>query len=132
MKSSRDGNAVVILLAIVMIGGLLAAGIYFLAPNPGTTSQQAAPQQQDSSLSIGESRPAGDINDDGVVTQVDAQLVRAQIGCTSADACWNEVIGKTLSGDNPIYTSDLDMDSDGSITENDAIEVTKNIVGGSR
>lgn len=132
MRSSRDGNAAVILLGIILIGALIAAGIFFLAPRPGTSNQQAAPQQQDNSLSIGESRPAGDINDDGVVTQVDVQLVRAQIGCAAADPCWNQVIGKTLSGDNPIYASDLDIDNDQTITENDANEVSKNIVGGSR
>lgn len=129
MKPNQEGNTIIILLIVVVVAALIGAGIFFLAPNSGTSTQQAAPQQQDNSLSIGESRPVGDVNDDGVVTPVDVQLVRGQIGCEEGQNCWNEIIGKTLSGDNPIYTMDLDLNNDGMITEEDANEVQKNVVG---
>jgi hypothetical protein len=86
-----------------------------------------AQQMRQDRVSVGKSRPIGDINDDGSVTVVDVQLVRGQVGCTSESECWNTVVGKTLSGDNPIYTSDLDLDGDGSITDADAEIVNQNM-----
>ena len=61
----------------------------------------------------------GDINKDGQVNAVDLQLIQASIGCNKDSACWNKIIAKTLSGDNPIYTSDLDLDGDGEVTTQD-------------
>jgi hypothetical protein len=123
MKSSENGNIAVILLVILVIAGAIGSAIFFIMPKTDTPAQQI---QQDS-LSIGQSRPTGDINDDGSVTVVDVQLVRGQIGCTSESECWNTVVGKTLSGDNPIYASDLDLDGDSAITDADADIVNQNV-----
>ena len=60
-----------------------------------------------------------DINQDGVINEVDANFVKTNMNCKQADPCWNKVIGKTLSGENPIYASDLDFNHDGIITEVD-------------
>lgn len=65
-------------------------------------------------------RIPGDINDNGTIDNTDVQIVRDHIGCSKTDSCWGDVIGKTLSGDNPIYTSDLDLNSDGTVSELDA------------
>lgn len=56
-----------------------------------------------------------DLNKDGKVDSVDEAIVTKQFGCQRNNPCWNKVIGKTLSGDNPIYASDLDMNGDGVI-----------------
>ena len=61
----------------------------------------------------------GDINDDGMVTSADIDMMSRASGCVSADPCWNEVVGKTLSGDNPIYTMDMDLNKDNAIDEAD-------------
>lgn len=123
MKSGENGNTAVVLLVIVVIAGVVGSAIFFMMPKTAAPAQQ---MRQDR-VSVGESRPIGDINDDGSVTVVDVQLVRGQVGCTSESECWNTVVGKTLSGDNPIYTSDLDLDGDGSITDADAEIVNQNM-----
>ncbi len=60
-----------------------------------------------------------DINRDGKVTQTDRQYIRGQLNCTKGQACWEQQIGKTSDGDNPIYTYDLDLDKDEKISELD-------------
>lgn len=61
----------------------------------------------------------GDINQDGTVDAVDENYISSHIGCKKGDRCWNEVVGKTLSGDNPIYASDLDLNHNGIIDQAD-------------
>jgi hypothetical protein len=61
----------------------------------------------------------GDIDDDGVVNATDIGLLEPHVGCDEASDCWGIVVGKTKTGDNPYYTSDLDLDMDGKITELD-------------
>ncbi len=64
-----------------------------------------------------------DINDDGTITVDDISLIQIKIGCSQQDDCWDDVIGKTLSGDNPIYTFDLDVDKDGTISAADSLRI---------
>lgn len=66
---------------------------------------------------------ASDIDRSGTTDESDRQLVQSHVGCTSTLPCWSMVVGKTKDGDNPIYTSDLDMDKDGSITTNDVAQI---------
>ncbi len=63
--------------------------------------------------------PKYDINRDGKVSQVDKNFITEQLNCTKDESCWTTQIGKTSDGDNPIYTSDLDLNKDGRITETD-------------
>lgn len=60
-----------------------------------------------------------DINRDGKVDEFDRSLVRNKLNCTTEQSCWREQVGKTADGDNPIYTYDLDINGDGTITDAD-------------
>ncbi len=91
---------------IAVIVAILRFGMY----------QQTNPSQQNYS---GTSYAIGDINQDGTVDAVDENFITTHIGCKKTDKCWNEVIGKTLSGDNPIYTSDLNLNHNGVIDQGD-------------
>lgn len=101
----------------VIIGGiiLIVFIVVIMAIFRYGMSQQTNPSQQNS----GTSYAIGDINQDGTVDAVDENFITTHIGCKKTDKCWNEVIGKTLSGDNPIYTSDLDLDHNGVIDQGD-------------
>lgn len=57
-----------------------------------------------------------DINRDGRVDNTDTEIIRENLNCQKTQPCWGKVIGKTLSGDNPIYTYDLDLNGDGVIS----------------
>lgn len=84
------------------------------APLPTKTSMEVAPTVT--------GFQKGDINHDGLVNTVDTNIIQAQFGCKSTDPCWKKVIGKTLDGDNPIYTFDIDFNKDSIIDQKD-IEV---------
>lgn len=60
-----------------------------------------------------------DINDDGTINAFDSIYVQENIGCSSVDPCWQTVVGETLSGSNPIYVFDLDLNQDDVINEAD-------------
>ncbi len=62
---------------------------------------------------------AEDINQDGTVDAVDENYINTHMGCANGSQCWNKVIGKTLSGDNPIYTSDMDLNHNNTIDQGD-------------
>jgi len=61
----------------------------------------------------------GDIDRSGTVDSVDGEYVRSNLGCRSSNPCWQKVIGKTKDGDNPIYTSDVDLNKNGIIDQAD-------------
>lgn len=64
----------------------------------------------------------GDINKDGKVDVMDSEIIRNNLGCHSGIlACWSRLVGKTVEGDNPIYTSDLDLNGDGKIDDADMV-----------
>lgn len=67
-----------------------------------------------------------DINKNEKIDQTDADIVNKQSNCKKTEPCWNKVIGKTLNGDNPIYTFDLDLNSDGIINQIDVAQVESN------
>ena len=93
----------IVLGSLVLIAFIVLGGQYitkkFLSPAP--VSNQASTYYKKE-----------DINKDGKVDQVDEEIVRKQFGCQVRQPCWSKVIGKTLSGDNPIYASDLDLNGD--------------------
>lgn len=66
-----------------------------------------------------------DINDDGKVDLLDLELVRKGTGCTEDDDCWGDMVDKTITGHNPIYTSDLDLTQDGVVDEQDEAVITE-------
>lgn len=119
---SNTGLAIFIAL-LIFVGGIGGAFYYFFyreGKNPfekSTLIRKSAPVQEGSG---GGQRIPGDINDNGTIDNTDVQMVRDHIGCTNDQNCWNDVIGKTLSGDNPIYASDLDLNSSNKVDEEDA------------
>lgn len=102
MKNER-GSAVVVIIALIVII-LLGVGIvgFFLKGER-----------------LSETKLKGDINRDGKIDSEDADLVRKASPCNHAFECWNKVVGKTKDGDNPIYTSDLDLNHDDNVNELD-------------
>jgi hypothetical protein len=64
-----------------------------------------------------------DIDKDEKVDTSDEDFVIKQLNCQKSLPCWNKVIGKTLNGDNPIYTFDLDMNADGVINQLDVDQI---------
>lgn len=76
-------------------------------------------------------RSPEDINDDGVIDTVDVQMVQGSLGCKQGADCWDDVIGKTLSGDNPIYVSDFDLNKDGEVSDLDVQMVNAKAIDGS-
>jgi len=62
----------------------------------------------------------GDIDRSGIADESDRMMVQKQLGCEKAQPCWNTTIGKTKDGDNPLYVFDLDLNSDGTISQADA------------
>ena len=96
------------LFAIIIIGIVV-----FLKLSP--VQQSTAPSVSNiSSTGLVKTVP-GDFLRDGKPTYEDVALVKSHLGCKKSDPCWGEVVGKTHDGDNPLYTSDLDMNGDGVI-----------------
>lgn len=92
------------ILGVIAVVILFFAGKYFVKKflSPAPVSYQANTYYKKE-----------DINKDGKVDALDEQLVIKQSGCQRNNVCWNKVIGKSISGDNPIYVSDLDLNGDG-------------------
>lgn len=102
-------NAVLIILSgIVIVCMLVFFGSKLLRPAPSTIGITPTPSPNQ-----------GDIDRSGNVDEEDKILVRAHVGCSKKESCWNSVIGKTKDGDNPIYVFDLDLNKDGAITQAD-------------
>ncbi|MEK7078716.1 MAG: dockerin type I domain-containing protein [Patescibacteria group bacterium] len=112
MKNERGSTVIIITLVIVILVGVGIAG-FFLKSSPQTPSTQ----KQGGGLS--ETKLKGDINRDEKIDAEDADLVRKASPCNHAFECWNKVVGKTKDGDNPIYTSDLDLNHDDNVNELD-------------
>lgn len=125
MKQNQSGSTAVLAVFILLVlGALAAAGFFLYQQGILGSSVPAAETVQPDVIAPQDTRIPEDINVDGAVTGVDQQLVNASVGCAIGDLCWNEVIGKTLEGDNPIYASDLDLNGDGAITDEDVAMVT--------
>ena len=102
MKNER-GSAVIIIITLIIVI-LVGVGVvgFFMKSSPQT-----------------ETKLKGDINRDGKIDAEDAELVRKASPCNHAFECWKKVVGKTKDGDNPIYTSDLDLNHDDNVNELD-------------
>lgn len=61
----------------------------------------------------------GDIDRSGVADEADRMMVKSHLDCLKTQPCWNETIGKTKDGDNPLYVFDLDLNGDGFISQAD-------------
>lgn len=89
------------------------------APDKQPSTQRNQDRPNTEATGSGSNFKTGDINDDGVTDSTDELMVQLSKGCGSGEPCWDEVVGKTLSGDNPIYARDLDLNGDGTITDAD-------------
>jgi hypothetical protein len=117
---------VMFVLALFIVGG----GIFGYLYMTGKVSMPFLESASSASTQTGESNEAeedsydpttaeGDINDDGNVDYLDSQYIPTHTGCTEGDSCWSDVIDHTITGHNPIYTSDLDLNGDGVIDDSD-------------
>lgn len=100
-------GGVVVFLVICVIG----AGFFvktFLRPAP---SASLAPDTNTYSNV--------DVNKDGNINQLDIALIKEALGCQENTTCWDKVIGKTVNGDNPIYSSDMDLNKDSIVDQKD-------------
>ena len=97
----------VLLILIVIIVAVVFTFKMLLKPSPSG----ASPQSQE--------RSPKDINWDNKVDDLDANIIKSVLGCKKTDPCWNKVVGKTITGDNPIYASDADLNKDGVIDQKD-------------
>lgn len=101
----------------IVVGLVLLAGGYMAvrtllrpAPSPSTTTTFT--------------NSPGDIDRSGSADEEDKRLFTGYDGCAKDQPCWNQTVGKTKDGDNPIYVSDLDLNADGMISTSD-IELVK-------
>lgn len=107
---NKHGNVGVIVAVVVglalLVGGYFAVQV-LLRPAPtgktGTTFTNAQ----------------GDIDRSGAADEDDRLMIKGQDGCLKTQPCWNQTVGKTKDGDNPIYTSDLDLNKDGFVDQQD-------------
>ena len=117
----NTGMAILIALLIFVAG--IGGGFYYFfyreGKNPFEKSTAIKYSPTVKNGDGGGKRIPGDVNDNGMIDNTDVQIVRDHIGCSKTQDCWGDVIGKTLSGDNPIYTSDLDFNTDGIVDEKD-------------
>ncbi len=108
-------NAIVIIVLIIFFAFVVVViSTKLLAPSPSGPSQQS------------QERNPKDINWDGKIDVLDANIVSSVLGCKKSDPCWNKVIGKTVTGDNPIYASDCDLNHDGVIDQKDIQLISNN------
>lgn len=109
----KESLAVVSIVLVVIIAASVA-GYFTFFSRPAAPVAPAGPGGQLSSTDL-----KGDINRDGAVNSEDAEFIRKATPCNHVDPCWKKVVGKTKDGDNPIYTSDLDLNHDDNVNELD-------------
>jgi hypothetical protein len=124
----NTGNTIALIIGLILVVGVgIGGGLWFNFYRVGNDPFKIEPlgkstkSTQETSTNSGRKRE--DINDDGAVNGDDSQIVSASIGCSQVQSCWDDVIGKTLSGDNPIYVYDLDVDDSGEINDNDVAQI---------
>ena len=108
-------------LLIFLLIVIMGIGLFFVAKNfvqPSVNTEPVTTQ-----VTTEPTRRKEDVNWDEMVNQTDANMVKTQLNCKKTDPCWNKVIGKTMTGDNPIYAFDLDMNTDGVIDQKDMNQV---------
>ncbi|MCX7996264.1 MAG: dockerin type I domain-containing protein [Patescibacteria group bacterium] len=131
MRTSQTGFLIYVIAILMVVGVGIGGGLWYFfyreGIDPFTVQRSGVRPARAREASTAGSRKKEDINDDGMVDQTDAGIIRQNIGCASGQTCWGGVIGKTLSGDNPIYAADLDMDGNGMIEERDVELITAQI-----
>lgn len=136
MREDQVGFFVYVVAVFMVVGVGIGGGLWYFFYREGVDPFAARSHESTTSGFIeasgtGEGAPVGrrkeDINDDGVINQTDVGIVKQNTGCAGGQPCWSRVVGKTLSGDNPIYASDLDMNGDDTISEEDANYVSSRI-----
>jgi len=114
MKQEKGSVPVmVIIIAVLVILGLI--GIMYLK----TSRSESNIPTSNGTSDLAPTNLKGDINRDGRVDSQDADLIKKASPCNHVDPCWKKVVGKTKDGDNPIYTSDLDLNHDDNVNELD-------------
>jgi len=106
-----------LMIAVPIIIAVLALVVFFLtkkSPSPALSTKNSTQAPE---------RRKEDINWDDKVDYLDSNIINLSLGCKKNDACWSKVIGKTVTGDNPIYSSDLDLNGDGIVDAQDAVLV---------
>ncbi len=107
-----------IIFGVIGLIAVIAIGVFvFLKFSPA--QQSTAPAVSNTASTGLVKTVPGDFLRDGKPTYEDVALVKAHLGCKKSDPCWNQVVGKTHDGDNPLYTSDLDMNGNGVIDTQD-------------
>lgn len=130
MQDQSSKLIIFFIIFFVIVGVVSTAAITYISsgPKPRPTAAPKKPgvittnsKKTDTQKSqfANTSGIAGDVNDDGSVTAADIDMINGEMGCAEGQECWTKVIGKTLSGDNPIYVMDMDYSKDGSINEAD-------------
>lgn len=133
-QQTIPGTIIALFLFAVMLVG---SGIYAFLRFSGMDSDipffqditsRSAESTEDQAVGSDENKPAqatdpsreeGDINDDGEINYLDMQLISGSLGCSQDEECWQKTIGKTVTGHNPIYVFDLDLDGNGVIDVGD-------------
>jgi hypothetical protein len=130
-ESQPFSGAIIMLfvLAVFIVAGGVYGYLYYTGkvsiPFSGESAAGSAPDDgsADTANSVDNgydpTTAEGDINDDGKVDLMDMQYIKDHAGCNQDDECWSKMIDKTITGHNPIYTSDLDLNQDGMIDESD-------------
>lgn len=114
MKSSENGSILTGFLYFWLFIVITGTSIYVI-----TSFVRKSSTKSSTSQSTVNKKSPHDINRDGRVDELDRNMVRTAIGCKKTDDCWNKSVGKTLDGDNPLYTFDLDLNADGEISNTD-------------
>lgn len=117
MKQSEQGSILTPVLYFWLFIIIVGTIGYVMWTNKEISDQSANIETTEQTVS----QPAGkgDINRDGKIDEIDRNYIRSQLSCKNGDTCWATQVGKTSDGDNPFYTSDLDLNADGTITEAD-------------
>lgn len=116
--NKRTGNSLVIMIAITALV-LVGIGAFIFVSKGTTLESPKAASTEKKGGQLSETKNKGDINRDGVADVEDAALIKKASPCNHVDPCWGKVVGKTKDGDNPIYTSDLDLNKDDNVNEMD-------------
>jgi hypothetical protein len=114
MEKNQQGQVALIVFIVLLL--FVVGWVFFSMSN----------RQQISSIlpENGNERNKADINWDEKIDITDADLLKPYLNCKKNDACWQKVIGKTVTGDNPIYVYDGDLSGDGVIDQKD-VEMIK-------
>ncbi|MEI6133058.1 MAG: hypothetical protein WCQ41_09595 [Bacillota bacterium] len=106
---NKKASAIIIVVLVVLI--LLGVGGYM-----GSQLMKYIPS---SNITPTVEVNLSDIDRSGAADESDRIMIRGQIDCIKEQPCWDKTVGKTKDGDNPLYTFDLDLDKDGTITQKD-------------